>query len=245
MRWLFQCPRNERCMLFIGTSARYSTWIPEVILYASWVSEWPVGWKAGWTIRLKESSWSVVSRPTWQVVAAGIPQGLTMGPILFNVFTNDPKTRTHCTFSNFMDNNNQGQQLICWRAELLFRGMWKGWENGLRETSCISVTHADSHMWNGIPSHTRRRWHLLARQCLWGKGSDSPAEQEAGHESAAGPVAEGNRQKLPLGKLQLAIWKHFFYHGQTLEQVAQRGCGIPVFRNFQNLIVNHHLIEPA
>lgn len=190
-------------MLFIWTSARYSTWIPRVILYANWVSERSVGWKAGWTIRLKESSWSVVSCPTWQLVTTGIPQGLIMGPILFNVFTNDPKARTQCTFSSFMD-NNQEQQLIHWKAELLFRGTWKGCENGLRGASCSSKTHVDSHMWDGIPSHTRRGWHLLARQWLWRKRSEGPGEQEAGPESAAGPVAEGYDKRQ---QTQVATWE--------------------------------------
>lgn len=40
-------------------------------------------------------------------MTTGIPQGLIMGPILgpiLFVFTNDPKARTQCTFSNLMDN---------------------------------------------------------------------------------------------------------------------------------------------
>lgn len=58
-------------------------------------------------------------------------------------------------------------------------------------------------------------------------------------------MTRGSRHKLPLGKFQLAIRKHVFHHGQTLEQVAQRGCGISVFGDFQNLILKHNLIEPA
>ena len=138
-------------------------------------------------------------------------------------FTNHLKAKTQCTFSYFMDNNNQRRQLIRGRAELLFRGNCKGWENGLAGASRSSETHADSHTWDGISPYTRRGWRLMPGQWLWGKGSEGPGGQEAGWESAVGPVAEGYDKRQ---QTQVATWETG-YMETSFTPCSNIGTGCP------------------
>ena len=45
------------------------------------------------------------SMSKWRLVTSAIPQGLVLGPVLFNIFVGNMHSGIKCTFSKFADNS--------------------------------------------------------------------------------------------------------------------------------------------
>lgn len=67
------------------------------------------------------------TKPTWQLVTSGIPRGLILGPILFDVFIKDLED----TLSKFTDEIKLSGAVDMLQVELLCRETLTGLRKGL------------------------------------------------------------------------------------------------------------------
>ena len=94
------------------------------------LGKWSVQWVGNWLTGRTQSVVVNSSSSNWQPVTSGVPQGLILGTMLFNIFISDLDNSIKSSLMKFADDTKLSGKQTLQKGELLCREIWIGWKSG-------------------------------------------------------------------------------------------------------------------
>ena len=148
---------------------------------------WVKNWLKGTAQRLPVNG----ATSGWRPVASGVPQGSTLGPVLFKIFINDLHAGVDCTISKFADGTKlggaadslEGQEAL---QKDLDRLEHRATINGMKlNKNKGHILHLDRAMWDTSTDWERSAWRAALQKGIRGGLADSSLNRSQQHALAA------------------------------------------------------------